>query len=176
MTLLTLGYDVNTTDPAQLEEAKTKLAQLVPGVTIFDSDSPKTALIAGDADLGITWTGEAQLAQNEVPAIQFVYPTEGAIKWQDTWAIPAGAPNPDAAYAFLNYINQPELFWTTLRDFPALIPTRRQSPGRRRTSRNSTRPIWHPTSRMCPRVCLRRRTRLRMWARRRRCMIGFGPR
>ena len=30
-TLLTLGYDVNTTDPAQLEEAKNKLAELVPG-------------------------------------------------------------------------------------------------------------------------------------------------
>lgn len=121
-TLLTLGYDVNTTDEAQLEEAKNKLAQLVPGVTIFDSDSPKTALIAGDADLGIVWTGEAQLAQDEVPAVQFIYPTEGAIKWQDTWAIPAGAPNPDAAYAFLNYINQPELFWMTLRDFPYINP------------------------------------------------------
>lgn len=122
MTLLTLGYDPNSTDEAQLAEAKTKLAQLTPGVTIFDSDSPKTALIAGDADLGVTWTGEAQLAQDEVPAIQFVYPAEGAIKWQDTWAIPAGAPHPDAAYAFLNYINQPELFWMTLRDFPYINP------------------------------------------------------
>lgn len=121
-TLLTLGYDVNSTEPAQLEEAKIKLAQLVPGVTIFDSDSPKTALIAGDADVGITWTGEAQLARNEVPAIEFIYPTEGAIKWQDNWAIPTGAPNPDAAYAWLNYINQPELFWTTLRDFPYINP------------------------------------------------------
>jgi len=121
-TLLTLGYDPNTTDEAQLNEAKVKLAELVAGVTIFDSDSPKTALIAGDADLGITWTGEAQLAQDEVPAIQFIYPTEGAIKWQDTWAIPAGAPNPDAAYAFLNYINQPELFWMTMRDFPYINP------------------------------------------------------
>jgi spermidine/putrescine-binding protein len=121
-TLLTLGYDPNTTDEAQLNEAKERLAELVAGVTIFDSDSPKSALIAGDADLGITWTGEAQLAQDEVPAIQFVYPTEGAIKWQDTWAIPAGAPNPDAAYAFLNYINQPELFWMTMRDFPYINP------------------------------------------------------
>lgn len=117
-TLLTLGYDPNTTDEAQLEEAKAKLAELVPNVNIFDSDSPKTALIAGDADLGIVWTGEAQLAKDENPAIEFVYPSEGAILWQDTWAMPAGAPHPDAAYAWLNYINQPELFWLTLRDFP----------------------------------------------------------
>ena len=63
MTLLTLGYDVNTKDPAQLEEAKDKLALLIPGVKLFDSDSPKTALIAGDVDLGIVWTGEAYTGQ-----------------------------------------------------------------------------------------------------------------
>jgi len=120
--LLTLGYDPNTTDPAQLDEARTKLAALVPNVKIFDSDSPKTSLIAGDADLGIVWTGEARLARDEVNTIEFIYPTEGAIRWQDNWAIPTGAPHADAAYAWLNYINQPELFWTTLRDFPYINP------------------------------------------------------
>ncbi|MEW6405138.1 MAG: spermidine/putrescine ABC transporter substrate-binding protein, partial [Chloroflexota bacterium] len=95
LTLLTLGYDVNTTDPAQLEEAKNKLAELVPSITAFDSDSPKTALIAGDVDLGMTWTGEAFLAQQENPAIQYVYPSEGAIIWQDNWAMPTDAPHVD---------------------------------------------------------------------------------
>ncbi len=37
---------------------------------IFDSDSPKTPLIAGDADLGVVWNGEAFLAQREMPSIQ----------------------------------------------------------------------------------------------------------
>ncbi|MBL8103716.1 MAG: spermidine/putrescine ABC transporter substrate-binding protein, partial [Anaerolineales bacterium] len=85
MVLLTLGYDVNTTDPAELAEAKAKLAELVPNVKLFDSDSPKTALIAGDVDLGMTWTAEALIAQQENPAIQYIYPTEGAIVWQDNW-------------------------------------------------------------------------------------------
>lgn len=120
--LLTLGYDVNTTDPAQLEEAKTKLAKLVPNVTLFDSDSPKTALIAGDVDLGMTWTGEAFLAQQENPAIQYIYPTEGAILWQDNWAMPKEAPHTDAAYAWLNYTMQGNIFWMMLRDFPYTNP------------------------------------------------------
>jgi spermidine/putrescine-binding protein len=124
MTLLTLGYDVNTTDETQLNEAKDKLAQLVPGVKLFDSDSPKTALIAGDVDLGITWTGEAFLAQQEVPAITYVYPTEGAILWQDNYAIPVGAPHLDAAYAWLNYSLQGDVFWLMLRDFPYTNPNR----------------------------------------------------
>jgi len=121
-TLITLGYDVNTTDPAQLEEAKAKLAELMPNIKLFDSDSPKTALIAGDVDLGITWTGEAFVAQQENPAIEFVYPSEGAIVWQDNYAIPAEAPHLDAAYAWLNYSLQGDVFWLMLRDFPYINP------------------------------------------------------
>lgn len=124
LTLLTLGYDVNTKDPAQLDEAKAKLKELVPGIKLFDSDSPKTALIAGDADLGMTWTGEAFLAQKENPSIQYVYPTEGAILWQDNYAMPAGAPHVDAAYAWLNYTMQGDVFWLMLRDFPYTNPNK----------------------------------------------------
>ena len=124
MTLLTLGYDVNTTDPAELEEAKNKLAELVPGVKLFDSDSPKTALIAGDVDLGVTWTGEAFTANQENPAFTYVYPTEGAVFWQDNWAIPTGASHLDAAYAWINYTSQGNLFWLMLRDFPYVVPNK----------------------------------------------------
>jgi spermidine/putrescine-binding protein len=123
LTLLTLGYDVNTTDPAQLEEAKNKLAELVPNVRLFDSDSPKTALIAGDVDLGMTWTAEAVLAARENPAIQYVYPEEGAILWVDNWAIGANASHLDAAYAWLNYTMQGNMFWLMLRDFPYTNPS-----------------------------------------------------
>ncbi|HEX9330873.1 MAG TPA: extracellular solute-binding protein [Anaerolineales bacterium] len=123
-TLLTLGYDVNTKDPKQLNEAKAKLKELVPNVKLFDSDSPKTALIAGDVDLGMTWTGEAFLAQQEVSSIQYVYPTEGAMLWQDNWAMPKDAPHPDAAYAWLNYTMQGNVFWMMLRDFPYTNPNK----------------------------------------------------
>jgi spermidine/putrescine-binding protein len=122
MTLLTLGYDVNSRDPAQLEEAKIKLKELIPNVKLFDSDSPKTALIAGDVDLGITWTFEALAAQQENPAIQYIYPTEGAIVWQDNWAIPTGASHLDAVYAWLSYTMQGNVFWLTLRDFTYINP------------------------------------------------------
>ncbi len=121
-TLLTLGYDVNTKDPAQLDQAKARLKQLVPGIKSFDSDSPSTALIAGDVDLGMTWNGEAFLAQQKAPSITYVYPTEGPILWQDNYAIPTSAPHLDAAYAWLNYTMQGDVFWMMLRDFPYTNP------------------------------------------------------
>lgn len=123
-TLMTLGYDLNTKDPQQLEEAKTKLLELIPNVKLFDSDSPKTALIAGDVDLGNVWNGEAFTAQLEDPAFQYVFPTEGTILWQDNWAIPTGAPHLDAAYAWVNYIEQGDMFWMMLRDFPYTVPNK----------------------------------------------------
>jgi spermidine/putrescine-binding protein len=123
-TLLTLGYDVNTKDEKQLAEAKAKLAELAKGIKLYDSDSPKSALIAGDVDLGITWTGEAFLASQEKPAIKYVYPTEGAILWQDNYAMPKDAPHSDAAYAWMNYTMQPDLFYLMLRDFPFTMPSK----------------------------------------------------
>jgi spermidine/putrescine-binding protein len=122
LTLLTLGYDVNTTNPAQLEEARNKLLELVPNIKLFDSDSPQTALLAGAVDLGMTWTGEAFIAQQGNPDIRYVFPTEGVILWQDNWTMLRNAPHVDAAYAWLNYTNQGNVFWMVLRDFPYTIP------------------------------------------------------
>ena len=121
-TLLTLGYDINTRNAQELDEAKAKLTELIPNVKLFDSDSPKTALIAGDVDVGNVWNGEAFTAQQEDPAFQYVFPSEGTILWQDNWAMPAVAPHPDAAYAWVNYIEQGDLFWLMLRDFPYTVP------------------------------------------------------
>jgi len=122
LTLLTLGYDVNTTDPLQLAEAREKLYELVPNIRLFDSDSPQTALLAGAVDLGMMWTGEAYLARQANSDIQYIFPTEGVILWQDNWSMLKDAPHPDAAYAWLNYINQPNIFWMVLRDFPYINP------------------------------------------------------
>lgn len=122
MALLTLGYDVNSTDEAQLEEAKQKLIELMPNIRVFDSDSPKTPLLAGDVDLGVVWNGEAFLAQQENPAFEYVFPSEGSIIFYDGMGIPANAPHPDISYAWFNYLMQGEVFWLTLVDYPYTNP------------------------------------------------------
>jgi spermidine/putrescine-binding protein len=122
VTLLTLGFDVNTTDPQQLDQAKQKLIQLIPNIKVFDSDSPKTELLNGEADLGIVYSGEAELAARQNPAIKYIYPTEGTIVWQDNWGIPANAVHADAAYAWLDYSMQPDVFWLMMCDFPYTNP------------------------------------------------------
>lgn len=122
MALLTLGYDVNTTDEAQLEEAKQKLIELMPNIRVFDSDSPKTPLVAGDVDLGIVWNGEAFLAKQENASFEYVFPKEGSIIFFDGMGVPTNAPHPDISYAWFNYMMQGDVFWLTLVDYPYTIP------------------------------------------------------
>jgi len=124
MALLVLGYDKNSTDPAQLEEAKQKLKELLPNIKLFDSDSPKTALLSGEVWLGHTWNGEAALAHRENPDIQYICPTEGCGIWFDNLAIPKGAPHKDAAHAFLNFVLRPEESLLITSEFPYSSPNR----------------------------------------------------
>lgn len=122
--LLLEGKDVNTRSEADLEAIKPRLQELVNNIKIFDSDSPKTSLIAGDADLGYVWNAEAELAFREKSSIRYAFPKEGAILFQDGYVVLENAPHLDAAYAWLNYSLQGDVFWLMLRDFPYTMPNR----------------------------------------------------
>ena len=84
--------------PENLAKVKPMLAAWLPLVKVYDSDSPKTALLNGDVDLGIVWSGEAAILINERPKFKYVLPKEGAHMFIDSLAIPKGAPNAEAAH------------------------------------------------------------------------------
>lgn len=122
MVLLVLGYDPNSTNPEDLDAARVKLAELMPNVGLMDSYSPKTALLAGEVWLGMTWSGEAALAHQENPMIDYVFPVEGCSIWFDNLVIPKGAPHKDAALAFINYVLSPEAGMQITMQFPYSNP------------------------------------------------------
>jgi spermidine/putrescine transport system substrate-binding protein len=61
----------------------------------------------GDAVIAIGWSGDAVQLQADNPDLEFVKPEDGCLLWSDNMVIPVGAPNPDAAYAFMNYVYDP---------------------------------------------------------------------
>ena len=65
-------------------------------------------LANGDAVAVIGWSGDAVQLQADNPDIQFVMPDEGCMLWSDNMLIPVGAPNPTAAYEWMNYVYEPE--------------------------------------------------------------------
>jgi len=60
-----------------------------------------------DAVAVIGWSGDAVQLQADNPNIEFVMPDEGCMLWSDNMVIPVGAPNPTAAYAWMNYVYEP---------------------------------------------------------------------
>ena len=62
----------------------------------------------GDAVAAIGWSGDAIQLQADNPDIDFVMPDEGCSLWSDNMVIPVGAPNPTAAYEWMNYVYEPQ--------------------------------------------------------------------
>ena len=70
--LATLGLGPDAVTKENLEKVRPILAKWLPLVKVYDSDSPKTALLNGDVDLGIVWSGEAAILIKEQPG-KFTY-------------------------------------------------------------------------------------------------------
>jgi spermidine/putrescine transport system permease protein len=120
--LATLGHGANEVDPETLEKVRPVLKRWIPLVKLFDSDSPKTALLNGDVDIGVVWSGEAALLFDEHPKYDFVMPVEGAHRFIDSLAIPRGAPEPDLAHAFIDYVLRPDVSRMISQEFPYTNP------------------------------------------------------
>lgn len=119
-----MGLSMNETDPDVLAQVEEKLMTLKDNVKLYDSDSPKSALISGDCSVGMIWSAEAALAMEENPDIEVVFPSEGAYVFLDNWVIPKGAKNYDGAMEFINYMLSPEAAKMNIEDFPYLCPNK----------------------------------------------------
>ena len=120
MTSKALGYDLNETDPGKLSEVSDKLMELKKNVVLYDSDSPKSALISGDCAAGMIWSAEVAMAMEEVPSIKVIYPEEGAYLFFDNWVVTKESPNYENALKWINFIMEPESMELVLAEFPYL--------------------------------------------------------
>ena len=122
MTERSMGLSMNETDPDTLTQVEEKLMTLKDNVKLYDSDSPKSALISGDCTVGMVWSAEVALAMEENPDIEIVYPSEGAYVFLDNWAIPTGCKHYDEAMSFINFMLSAEAAQMNISDFPYLCP------------------------------------------------------
>jgi putrescine transport system substrate-binding protein len=111
-----LGRSPDSREAADLRAAEQALLAIRPHIrSIPPSASVLDALAAGEVCLGLTYSGDVIQAAarareaNRGVAITYVAPKEGAQLWFDMLAIPADAPNPEAAHAFINFLLQPDV-------------------------------------------------------------------
>ncbi|MGB7819040.1 MAG: spermidine/putrescine ABC transporter substrate-binding protein [Ornithinibacter sp.] len=106
------GIDWNTTDPADLDACQEFIVNdLAPHISAFDSYPGGQAIPQGTQALMQVWNGDARIGimeSDEPEKWQWVLGAPATELWMDNWAIAAGAPNPEAAHAFINFMLAPE--------------------------------------------------------------------
>ncbi|MBD2449696.1 spermidine/putrescine ABC transporter substrate-binding protein [Nostoc sp. FACHB-152] len=104
-----LGYSYNSKDEDELKQAYKKLQELKPAIASFNTDAWQNQLLAGDLVLAMGYSADAIKIIKENPKFKYVIPRSGSSLWTDTIVLPNTAPNLDGAYAWINFILQPEV-------------------------------------------------------------------
>jgi spermidine/putrescine transport system substrate-binding protein len=112
--LIYLGYDVNTTDEAQLREAQQLLIKAKAGLAGYDSVTYYSLLSSGENLMAHSWNGDMLRAMDQNPdgaTLGFVVPQEGGVTWVDSLCIPSTATPEQklAAEMFINFLLRPEI-------------------------------------------------------------------
>ncbi|HEY9667553.1 MAG TPA: spermidine/putrescine ABC transporter substrate-binding protein [Coleofasciculaceae cyanobacterium] len=108
-TLKVLGYSYNTTDIEKIQQAYAKLMELKPNLASFTSDAWRPQVLSGDLLVAMCYSADANEIMGENEDLQYVLPKSGSSLWMDTLAIPKTAPNPEGAYAWINFMMQPDV-------------------------------------------------------------------
>src|SRR3954447_23978658 len=111
MTLKCMGIDPDKATTAQWLSAVDKLKAAADSGQIrrFTGNDYIRDLSTGDVDFVLGWSGDAIQMQKDNPNIKFVMPKEGCMLWSTSMEIPAGAPNPAAAEAWMNFVYNPKV-------------------------------------------------------------------
>ena len=108
ITLKTMGESFNTEDLDVIRAAGEKLLSLAPNIRVINDNNTQDYLISGEVAAAFLYTSQVSAALQARPDLEVVYPKEGLGFGIMAGFIPSQAPNADAAYAFLDYINDPE--------------------------------------------------------------------
>lgn len=107
-----LGYSVNDTDRAHLEEARDLIIAAKPYWKTFNSeDFDETLLVPDEVVLSHGWSGDIANAYYETYDEEtedgnwyYAIPNEGGVKWLDNICIVASTERFDTAVHFMNYL------------------------------------------------------------------------
>lgn len=113
LTLKLLGYPYNSCDQAHLDAALKKLLELKPHLKAFDS-SYFDLLATDEVWMSLAWNGDVFNANSKrkdlgkPESIQYAIAAEGGELWEDDWVILKNAPHPNAAYAWIDFVLDPQ--------------------------------------------------------------------
>lgn len=105
--LKTLGFGINTLDPAQINQARDLVISWKKNLAKFESDQYDSGLASAEFFVSQAYAGDAFQAQEDNEKIEFLLPAEGTSVACDDLVISKNAPNPELAYAFIDFLTEP---------------------------------------------------------------------
>ena len=105
-----LGYDVNTTDKAELQACADKLAEQRPLVRQYVMDQIYATMEGENAWIGTYYAGDCMVMMDNNPDLKFYLPeNQGFNLFIDAMCIPTCAEEKEAAELFINFMCDPEI-------------------------------------------------------------------
>jgi len=110
-----LGLDPNTTKREDFKAAEALLLKVRPYIRSFDSSEYLNGLANREVCVAMSWSSDYAQAHARALAagvnvnLAFTVPKEGANETFSSLLIPEGAPHPQAAYQFINFILRPDI-------------------------------------------------------------------
>ena len=108
ITLKSMGESMNTDNLETIQKAGDKLLELAPNIRVINDSNTQDYLISGEVAAAFLYSSQVSAALSARDDLEVVYPKEGLGFGIMAGFIPSKAPNADAAYAFIDYINRPE--------------------------------------------------------------------
>ena len=105
-----LGYDVNTTDKAELQACADKLAEQRPIVQQYVMDQIYSTMENEEAWIGVYYAGDCMVMMDSNENLQFYLPEDqGFNLFIDAMCIPTCCQEKEAAELFINFMCDPEI-------------------------------------------------------------------
>lgn len=99
-----MGHSVRGIPAPMVDRVAQMYIRQKPNIKIFHNDEGQDLLLAGDIDIVMEYNGDIAQVMQEDPDLDFVVPKEGSILNSDCLCIPKGAPRPDNAHQFINFM------------------------------------------------------------------------
>ncbi|NNJ12634.1 spermidine/putrescine ABC transporter substrate-binding protein [Chloroflexales bacterium ZM16-3] len=109
VTLLSLGYSPNTTNPTEIAAARDFLAEHASQIAAYAPDNGQELLASGQVDLAFESSGDIFQVMAANPDLRYSIPAEGSVIWIDNMCILNSSPNKVIAERFLNFILTPDV-------------------------------------------------------------------
>jgi spermidine/putrescine transport system substrate-binding protein len=120
--LMRLGYDMNTRNEDELNQAAQTLAEQKPLVLAYVEDDVKDKMVAGEAALAVMYSGDYLEIAGQNEDLAYAVPQEGTNIWVDAMVILKSSRHKEEAEQFINFMCRTDIALMNVKEIRYATP------------------------------------------------------